>query len=171
MPNFLSVLAVSLLVALPSSATPVSMALSDPRTSFVRLTLVASDAFDTVVLLQEEDLPTGGTVDAELLGTLDPGFDISRVSLSSDEVTYTGVAPGVGAVSITLDKFEVHLLGEPLNRDGRLKPSGGFDIWRATASAGTPKGTITAQNWALKKTVGFTEPTVLPKLLFTIKKG
>jgi hypothetical protein len=143
MPKSLSVLVFSLLIPSPAAATPIIMALSDPQTSFVRVTLVAADSFDSLVLLEEEETPTGGTVDAQLLGTLDPGFDISRVSLAWEARTYTGTVPNVGSFSLAMDPFEIHLLGDPLNTEGRLKPSGGYEPWRATGSAGKPSGTIT----------------------------
>jgi hypothetical protein len=143
MPTRIPALILILGAAYPAAAVPVSMELSDPTTSFFRLTLVASDGFDTVMLLEEESPPTGGTVDAELLGVLDPGLDVSRVSLGSETVTYSGTVPGVGPFSITIVGFEVHLLGNPLNTQGRIMPGGGFGLFLATGSAGKPTGVLT----------------------------
>jgi len=138
----LGALCFAFLFAAPAAATPVRMSLSDPNTSFIRLLLVASDGYDTITL-ENETPPTGGSVTADLLGTLDPGFDVASMSISWEQIEFTGAIPNVGPFALVLDPLEITVLGNPLNTSGRLKPSSGHDPWIATSSTGAPMGSLT----------------------------
>ena len=105
------------------------------------------------MILVDESAPiTGATASGELLGTLNPGFDISSFSMNWNAFEFSGVVPNVGPFVLAFDPFELGFPGDPLNNlNGRGQPGNPRSLL-SPLSTGAPSGSLTVAG----NTVNFT---------------